>query len=560
MKTTKYLSLILLATVALFASCIKDESNSILTDFENEFGKNTIIELEFDSVRAGGSNMDPFTWSASLSPGQHIGLPIKVKYAYPQNLKYTWVVLPYKAGRPKTYQVGNKLVYADADTIANTKDLEFDVNLAPDNYQFYLIAEDTITGLSGSYKAVTSFQGVEVVQEGFTQGLYLLCETEDGNTDIEIYTSALMLIYGGDNAYHNYYSELAGKTIPGKPRFIRGGTDGKISPYVTKNTFVIATDKDLYRFNKTGMVLMDSWDNMFYEKPEVFNPQKFFFQNQCEFLVNNGKLYTLNTDVANSRKFSAPIAADVNNYEAAPYLMKNTMTSWGATPNAINAAQVIYDQKNLRFLPYYAHKATFSGFTNTDKDAYLDANKLPANPKYIFNGGGDQTYCLMDLADGMYLYRYQFFNVADDGDFSADGARSILPLSGCEDIKNAKLFADYNAGAAMYYSSGKDVHAFSPATGETASHKLYTCEGDEEVTALYVMGTCGGGWPTSNVILFVGTWSESTKTGKLVQFEMDHTTGLPNTMWGPMFGAGDENPVITTGWKKIIDMTCLDAE
>lgn len=74
------------------------------------------------------------------------------------------------------------------------------------------------------------------------------------------------------------------------------------------------------------------------------------------------------------------------------------------------------------------------------------------------------------------------------------------------------------------------------------------------------MGTCGGGWPTSNVILFVGTWSESTKTGKLVQFEMDHTTGLPNTMWGPMFDAGDENPVITTGWKKIIDMTCLDAE
>lgn len=31
-------------------------------------------------------------------------------------------------------------------------------------------------------------------------------------------------------------------------------------------------------------------------------------------------------------------------------------------------------------------------------------------------------------------------------------------------------------------------------------------------------------------------------------------------MWGPMFGAGDENPVITTGWGKIVGMTCLDAE
>ena len=164
--------MILLATMALFASCIKDESNSILTDFENEFGKNTIIELEFDSVRAGGSNMDPFTWSASLSPGQHISLPIKVKYAYPQNLKYTWVVLPYKAGRPKTYQVGNKLVYADADTIANTKDLEFDVNLAPDNYQFYLIAEDTSSDRSRELATIgnISVEGVEfaIVYEELT--------------------------------------------------------------------------------------------------------------------------------------------------------------------------------------------------------------------------------------------------------------------------------------------------------------------------------------------------------------------------------------------------------
>jgi len=560
MKANKYLSLILLATVSLLASCIKDDSNSVLTDFENEHGKNTSIVLEYDTIRSGGANMHPFNYAMGISPKQHISLPMTVKYAYPERLKYTWVVLPYKAGQPRTYQVGNKLVYADADTIAHTLDLDYTVDLDPDNYQFYLVAEDTITGLSGSYKAVASYQGIEVLQEGYTQGLYLLCETADGNTDIEIYTSTLMLIYDGDHAYHKYYSELAEKTIPGKPRFIRGGTDGTIQKYVSKNTFMIATDENLYRFNKTGMVLMDTWESMFYQKPEVFNPQKFFYQNQCEFLVNDGKLYTLYTDVANSRKFAAPIAADTKNYEAAPYLMKNTSTSWGATPNAINAAQVILDQKNLRFLPYYAHKATFSGFTNTTADAYLDANKLPAKPKHIFNGGSDQTYCLMDMNGEMYLYRYLFYNVADNGDFSADGARSILPLSGCEDIKNAKLFADYNAGAAMYYSSGKDVYSFSPATGETASHKLYTCEGDEEVTCLYVMGTCGGGWPTSNVILFVATWSESAKTGKLVQFEMDHTTGLPNAMWGPMFGAGDDNPVITTGYQKIVDMTCLDAE
>lgn len=97
-------------------------------------------------------------------------------------------------------------------------------------------------------------------------------------------------------------------------------------------------------------------------------------------------------------------------------------------------------------------------------------------------------------------------------------------------------------------------------TGQTKANKVYTCEPGEEVTCLYSWGSAGGGWPTSSRILFIATWNESTKTGRLIQFEMNHGTGLPNTMFGPMFGAGDTNPVITTGFQKIVDMTDLDAE
>ena len=63
----------------------------------------------------------------------------------------------------------------------------------------------------------------------------------------------------------------------------------------------------------------------------------------------------------------------------------------------------------------------------------------------------------------------------------------------------------------------------------------------------------------SDCAFFIGVWNEGKKDGKLVQYEVDVNYGIPNSMWGPMFGAPD-NPVVTTGWGKIVDMTCLDAE
>ena len=84
-------------------------------------------------------------------------------------------------------------------------------------------------------------------------------------------------------------------------------------------------------------------------------------------------------------------------------------------------------------------------------------------------------------------------------------------------------------------------------------------EDGEEISCIYAWGSAGGGWPTSDCAFFIGVWNEGKKDGKLVQYEVDVNYGTPNSMWGPMFGAPD-NPVVTTGWGKIVDMTCLDAE
>ena len=48
---------------------------------------------------------------------------------------------------------------------------------------------------------------------------------------------------------------------------------------------------------------------------------------------------------------------------------------------------------------------------------------MPTDPIAIFNGYNERTYCITEEEGVYYLYRFNFYNVVDDGDLSADGAR-----------------------------------------------------------------------------------------------------------------------------------------
>ena len=66
------------------------------------------------------------------------------------------------------------------------------------------MAEDTITGMKGFYQTGNY---TTVASGGTLSGLYLLTE-RDGQTDLEVFTSGLMLIYGEQSCHYKYYSSL----------------------------------------------------------------------------------------------------------------------------------------------------------------------------------------------------------------------------------------------------------------------------------------------------------------------------------------------------------------
>ena len=547
MKSLCYLFSTLLFLSLAITACNEDDGNyTYLT--EEEVGV-----IKFDTTGMTAEERNALTYG--MDPGDIISFNLKVKYKYAERLRYRWFVTPHPYG---AVQEGNALVYPKADTIAYTLALtDWVCDLEPGMWRFYCMAEDTVTGIREYFQAQEQF--VSVNQAGTASGLYLLTETPDGNTDIEV-MSTPMLMGSTDDNRPKYYSQLTGSTLPGKPRFIKCGSTGTGS-YASKDYYMVCTEQGLYRLNNVGLQMMDDWDGMFYSTPEVFNPQAFMFVNNCNFLINNGKLHVLYVREANDGLFSAPISGD---YEADAYLMAETKTTWSPAPDAIDADQVIYDKKNRRFRPYYPKATSVSLFKATNGDAYVDANHVSGEVVKILSANNHQTYVISKEENGEYnLYDFNFYNRADNGDLSGGGTRSRLTLSAATDIRQAKYFtACASAQSAFYYATDNTVYSIAPSRGLEVTNARTVCQAPagETITCIYAIGSHSAGFPWATAMLYVATWSESEQQGKVYEYEVDHSEGVLTVMWQSMNGYAENPTEVISGWGKIRSMTWMTAE
>lgn len=513
-----YKILLLAFSILLLWSCKDDKGNYDYT---------TVSEIKVDTI--GMANRFELY---SLELGKLIELEPNVTYAGDiDQLQYYWIMYPFPY---ETVQVGNALVYPQADTISHTRKLSWVVDINPGNYVLQFVVADTKNEL----RTFFNFSNITIPNKGVKSGLYVLSEY-DGKTDIDLYGSARGLVIGGNHFTPHYYSSLhGGELIEGKPLFISYG----------KDYYYVFTEQEGKRLNTQSLILMDEFDDMFYSAP-AYAPGNLVYTNNCEFLVNNGRLHVLYTNRTNDRKFSAPIAGD---YDAGTFLAKTTKTTYSPVTGAINADQIIFDKKTNGFRPYFPLANSLGSFKETIPNAAIDANKMAQKVVASFEGNGGKTYNIMDIAGRDSLYVLNFYNVVDDGDLSA-GSGSLVDLSECKDIKNAKFFASSNAGNAFFYATDKSVYSFSYTSGQTKQIDIYQTNSGEEITAIYLLQS--GGFPTSGSVLWIAVWNESEKDGSLVEFEIDPTSGNITNYWTSMFAPGTPNPYITHGFGKIKSMT-----
>lgn len=471
----------------------------------------------------------------NVSNGDEIIVRLSVKYDYPEDLTYAWLLTPYPY---QTVVVGNTTQYPAPDTISTSLNLEWKVNLEPGGYRYYFEVRDKERGLSSSIYP-NLYNNINVVAAGSFTSLMCLQEF-NGNTDIGRFYSSLALVFTSTATTNpHFYSEKRGEMIPGKPSVI-----GYCSR-TGANYYYAFTDMVGYRLDYNEFMVMEDFNDMFYSSP-VLDAGCYVYEssvNRQELFINNGKLHVLNNNQSNDRKFSSAVAGV---YDAFPYI---TLKSSGVNANPLC---VVFDKLSKSFMRYYPGGTSMSRYGEASSGAYVDVNNLPNVPVAIMTYDYYRTCAVVKGVDGkINAHLYNFFS-GDDTNLSGNGSRSIIDLSGCEDIDKAVMFYTGPIAKAFHYVTDKAIYAFSITSGETFSHKIYDIPAGEVVTCIHSLPS--GGFPTAGRVYWFATWNEAEQDGKIIEFEIDPDGGLPSWTWGAMLGINQPNPNITGGFGKIISM------
>jgi hypothetical protein len=171
-----------------------------------------------------------------------------------------------------------------ADTLARTKDLNYEVLQAPGIYYLVLNAKDKATSVVRQKIMVANISTLTM------NGWYLL-KDKDGKTDLDFIHSTGRI----NNWIANYNG---GKSLDGNAVKMAFAPSFRTTPTSTTYfpTFMVlsANDAAIYRVDNGAMVM--NFDNMFFSKPAVRKPQSIMqpVSPQFLYLINDGKAYNLN--------------------------------------------------------------------------------------------------------------------------------------------------------------------------------------------------------------------------------------------------------------------------
>ena len=170
-----------------------------------------------------------------------------------------------------------------ADTLARTKDLNYEVLQDPGPYILVFNVKDKRSGVTKQFNMTVNVTTLTM------NGWYLV-KDNGGKTDMDfIYSTGRI-----DNWIANFND---GKSLDGdavKAVFVPGFKTSPTSPTVFNTLMVLsANDAAIYRIDNGAMVM--NFDNMFFTKPATRKPQGVYQPNANNYLgfINDGKAYNL---------------------------------------------------------------------------------------------------------------------------------------------------------------------------------------------------------------------------------------------------------------------------
>ncbi len=239
----------------MFSSCFKDNGNYTYTE---------VSEIEISGLKEN--------YVAVSFAGVVLEINPEIKTEY-KDLEYEWSI--WDRNKLENGMGGVKI---EAEVIGTERNLAYEVNLTPSRYKLAY----KVTSKSNGYSAIVSAD-LEINAE-FSRGFYILKETAEGNTEVDLYTEGgimrdLLQATGG----------MEGKPVCLSSIYGAGYIDPSDNEMKTTKAIAITTDKGLLNmYNVADLSVIHTQEDIFYGSwPEGEIPYAMATYGFCNMLISS---------------------------------------------------------------------------------------------------------------------------------------------------------------------------------------------------------------------------------------------------------------------------------
>lgn len=452
----------------LFFSCTEDKGN---------YNYKEIDQIEFDT-----DNLETNYSMVSFKDTLKIK-PVFKNIKDNSDLEFLWTIYPEVGDDEESFDM--------VDTISIVKDLKYAVELPMGNFNIHCKVFDK------QYEnLMTSMSFRLTVNTEFTEGFYVMKETADGNSDIDLFTSK-------DKMLENLISKSTGMSMSGKP--LSFGLYPTFSYFdnetgsILDNTFLMPISEDDFAMMRIeDMKKVRDFSDMFYngdpgEKPLFFYPGTYYFgcvTEKSHYHSYQAVAYGLRS--AGSYGMSDEISYDDKGYT----FHKSSFIS--------NARMTFFDTKNGRFIKCDAN----AGFAAIDD--VLDKFKCNnIEDELVYFGGdkqGNDGYAIFknNSEEGRIMYY-----LSDIG--SGNPVDTVFNIAPELEINQANLFSvGKNSEKMLYYASGNKIYNYSSITETESELAFEDFPADEEITYLENIFFTASDEEQSFDYLVIGTYKDGS--------------------------------------------------
>lgn len=449
MKIKSYIFILSTLVLSVASSCYKDHSSVI-----EEMIPNIVIE-DFEEK-----------YTVESYSGNVLSLTPTIITGYDDSqLTYKWSLIDRQA--ENTTPEGEKYI---PEHLADGKQLNYEVNLAPGDY--YIVLQ--VKADNGYY--VTKTINLEVVTS-FSEGFYILKETADGNTELDLFNPETSMFK------ENIFTARDGQPMQGAPGYLSICLDHSYIDVTTNTTTasnvitVTTANGDIHVMRSSDLREVLNRDNLLFET---------FEEDEVPYrIVSCMWLNTLITNKGIRSQYEGSISAGstgkygiTNGVQASPWVGYNPddngLFFWDNTTSSIghcdyNGTIVIAEDESYKVSRFRNTECRHIGYNYNQKQTIIVINNRLNNVKQLFQitataSGGYKVDALLNLAEYKVNDAIDFTTCSHSAAYLygllADGTIWAYDLVGASEkqIKPAGIPADEH----ITYISDKSMSSSNP--------------------------------------------------------------------------------------------------